>query len=63
MTPTHRNKNKPSVMVKVLKDGILRIAQTKRACVIYEEGGILHVRPKAEFHALFEPYTPKKGTE
>jgi hypothetical protein len=50
-------------MVEVLGDGLLRIAQTKRACVIYEEGGILHVRPKAEFHEKFEPYTPKKGTE
>ena len=50
----YRSKSNPSVIVELVSEAQLRIAETKRLAVIYRKDGILYVRPKAEFFDKFK---------
>jgi hypothetical protein len=50
----YRSKANPSVIVELVSEAQLRIAETKRLAVVYRKDGILYVRPKAEFFDKFK---------
>lgn len=50
----YRSKSNPSVIVELVSEAQLRIAETKRLAVVYRKDGILYVRPKAEFFDKFK---------
>jgi hypothetical protein len=46
---TFRSKHNPAVVVEVIAEAELRIAETKRQVIVYTRNGRNYVRPKAEF--------------
>lgn len=55
MNRLYRNKFNHAVVVSIVGDAQLRIAEMKRKAVVYERNGQLFVRTEAEFYASFEP--------
>lgn len=52
---THKRKNRPSLLVRVVATATFRLGETKRPCVIYTDSkGDHHVRTKPEFDSMFE---------
>ena len=52
---THQRKTKPHLRVRFLAFAVLRIGETKRKCVVYQDAqGEHHVRTKEEFKYKFE---------
>lgn len=48
-----RSKTNPELVVEWVSEAQLRIAETKRLCVVYKRDGNLYVRTKAEFFDKF----------
>lgn len=49
-----RSKTNPELVVEWISEAQLRIAETKRLCVIYKRDEYYYVRPKAEFFDKFK---------
>lgn len=56
---TFRNKYNHSVVVELVGEAQLRIAETKRPAVVYRRGEKLFVRTSQEFAASFEQIKPQ----
>jgi hypothetical protein len=55
----YRSKIIPDLVVTWISEAQLRIAETKRLCVIYKRDEYYYVRPKAEFFDKFKLDEPK----
>jgi hypothetical protein len=50
----YRSKINPDLVVTWISEAQLRIAETKRLCVIYSKDGQFYVRTRAEFFDKFK---------
>jgi hypothetical protein len=55
----YRSKINPDLVVTGISEAQLRIAETKRLCVIYKRDEYYYVRPKVEFFEKFKLDEPK----
>ena len=50
------NRSNPRVIVELIGEAQLRLAEIKQPVVVYSRGDNIYVRLSIEFHAKFKPY-------
>ena len=50
------NRSNPRVIVELIGEAQLRLAEIKQPVVVYSRGDNIYVRLSVEFHAKFKPY-------
>jgi hypothetical protein len=50
------NRSNPTVIVELIGEAQLRLAEIKQPVVVYSRGDNIYVRLSIEFHAKFKPY-------
>ena len=50
------NRSNPAVIVELIGEAQLRLAEIKQPVVVYSRGNNIYVRLSIEFHAKFKPY-------
>ena len=50
------NRSNPRVIVELIGEAQLRLAEIRHPVVVYSRGDNIYVRLSVEFHAKFKPY-------
>ena len=50
------NRSNPTVIVELIGEAQLRLAEIRQPVVVYSRGDNIYVRLSVEFHAKFKPY-------
>ena len=50
------NRSNPRVIVELIGEAQLRLAEIRQPVVVYSRGDNIYVRLSIEFHAKFKPY-------
>jgi len=50
------NRSNPRVIVELIGEAQLRLAEIRQPVVVYSRGDNIYVRLSVEFHAKFKPY-------
>ena len=50
------NRSNPRVIVELICQGQLRLAELQQPVIIYRRGDCIYVRLTSEFHTKFQPY-------
>lgn len=50
------NRSNPRVIVELICEGQMRMAEFKQPIVVYRRGDCIYVRLTVEFHTKFQPY-------
>lgn len=50
------NRSNPRVIVELIGEAQLRLAEIKQSVVVYSRGNNIYVRLSIEFHTKFKPY-------